>query len=79
MKSDNYTVWTPAELAEFLRVNKKTVYDYLKRPGIPGVTKINRQYRILREPFLSAWAQGSLTGEEENRCKSLQSSTEVQR
>jgi excisionase family DNA binding protein len=79
MNTNDYEVWTPAEAAKVLRVNVKTLYDYLKQPGIPGVTKIGRQYRILSGPFLTAWANGSLKTKEEDWCKSLQSSTEVQR
>ena len=64
MKHDE-EVWTVAEAAEILRVNKKTLYDLFKTQQVAGVARFGRQYRILCEPFMAAWKAGSLTSEEQ--------------
>lgn len=47
-------VLTVDELAVFLRLNRKTVYDALARGEIPGARRIGGSYRILREAVI-AW------------------------
>lgn len=42
-------IWmTTEETAEYLRLHKHTVYDYIKRKKIPAV-KFGRHYRIPKE------------------------------
>ena len=52
------SVLTVDELAELLRVNRKTVYDALSRGDIPGARRIGATYRILRDAVLEWLASG---------------------
>lgn len=52
------SVLTVDELAELLRVNRKTVYDALARGDIPGARRIGATYRILRDAVLVWLASG---------------------
>lgn len=47
---------TVDELARFLRVNRNTLYDDIKRKRIPGVKRIGRQFRINRDAVIQ-WLQ----------------------
>lgn len=53
-------VWSIPEAAALLEVNEKTLYVLVRHNPIPGVAKIGRQWRILRDPFLEAWAKGDI-------------------
>lgn len=66
--NDQDTVWSAREAAAFLKINIKTFYEFLKQSNIPGVIRVGRTYRILRGPFLDAWASGTL-GEQESSSK----------
>ena len=57
-------VWSACDAAAYLKINIKTLYDFLKRPHVPGVLRVGRKYRILKEPFLQAWASGAIRNEE---------------
>ena len=54
-------VMTPDELAAFLRLNRKTVYELLARRAIPGSRRIGRRYRIARDAVLD-WLRGQDRG-----------------
>lgn len=51
-------VLTVDELATLLRLNRKTVYDALKRGEIPGVRRLAGRYRIHRDTVLGWLSQG---------------------
>ena len=51
-------VLTVDELAALLRLNRKTVYDALKRGEIPGVRLVAGRYRIHRDTVLAWLSQG---------------------
>jgi excisionase family DNA binding protein len=51
-------ILTVDELAVFLRVNRKTVYDALARGEIPGARRIGGRYRVLRDAVLEWLASG---------------------
>ena len=44
------------ELAELLRVNRKTVYEAASRDEIPGIVRLGRVIRFRRKAVL-AWAE----------------------
>jgi len=50
-------ILTVDELAQLLRINRKTTYDALARGEIPGVRRIGRTYRIHRDAVLQ-WLRG---------------------
>ena len=52
------SVLTVDELADLLRLNRKTVYDAIKAGEIPGVRRIGTRYRISRSAVLSWLAEG---------------------
>jgi excisionase family DNA binding protein len=54
---DNAVV-SPAELAAYLRVDTRVVYQMIGRQEIPGVRQVGRQYRIDRESVLKWLADG---------------------
>ena len=56
---DPAEVWTAAEAAVALKVDRKTLYALLNEKVVPGAAKIGRQWRILRRPFLNAWLSGN--------------------
>ena len=43
---------TAAAAAEYIRVNKKTLYEILERKELPGTRKIGRSYRISKRKLL---------------------------
>jgi excisionase family DNA binding protein len=45
-------ILTVDELAEFLRLNRKTVYEAVSRGEIPGVRRIGHTFRISRDAVL---------------------------
>ncbi|WP_437567930.1 helix-turn-helix domain-containing protein [Sorangium sp. So ce542] len=47
--------FTVEELAAYLRVSKKTVYDLIRDGEIPGVKRLKRILRIYR-PAVLEWA-----------------------
>ena len=49
---------TVEELADLVRVNRKTIYDALARGDIPGARRVGGTYRILRDAVLSWFASG---------------------
>lgn len=55
-----HDVWTAKQMAEFLNIHVKTLYEILRKQDVPGVARVGRSYRILKEPFLKAWIDGSL-------------------
>ena len=42
---------TPEEIATELKVNVRTVYDYIQRGKFPNVKNVGRSYRIRRKDF----------------------------
>ncbi len=46
------------EFAQLLRLNEKTVYDAIKRGGIPGARRVGRSIRIERAAALQWLACG---------------------
>jgi excisionase family DNA binding protein len=52
------TFITVDELAQLLRVNRKTVYEALSRAEIPGARRIGGTYRISRDAVLRWFASG---------------------
>ena len=44
--------YTPEEIAESLRVTRRTVYDWLKSGRLPGL-RVGRSWRINREALLA--------------------------
>lgn len=51
---------TAEEVAEALGVNRKTIYRMFAKKQIPGVIRVGRQYRVLREVFIEACREGRL-------------------
>ncbi|MGH7437445.1 MAG: helix-turn-helix domain-containing protein [Polyangiaceae bacterium] len=51
-------ILTVDELADLLRVNRKTLYDALSRGEIPGARRIGVTYRIHRDAVLTWLASG---------------------
>jgi excisionase family DNA binding protein len=49
---------TVEEAADFLRVNRKTLYEAVRLGTIPGVVRIGRNIRINRSTLLG-WVQGN--------------------
>jgi excisionase family DNA binding protein len=47
-------VLTVDEVAALLRVDRKTVYEMVKRGELPGVRRVGRTIRV-HEPSLVAW------------------------
>lgn len=45
-------VMTPEELADMLRVNRKTAYAAIARGDVPGVRRVGRAIRISRAAVL---------------------------
>ena len=54
---DAEAVLTVDELAELLRVNRKTVYEAYRRGEIPGGRRIGRSIRFARS-IVVAWLRG---------------------
>jgi excisionase family DNA binding protein len=52
----NREILTVDELADFLRLNRKTVYEAIDRGDIPGVRRIGESYRIHRATVLEWFA-----------------------
>ena len=46
------------ELAQLLRLNRKTVYTMIQRGEVPGVRRFGRTYRIHRDTVLGWLAEG---------------------
>ena len=55
-------VLTVDEVAALLRVNRKTVYDAIKRGQIPGVRRIGGTIRVSRDALLRWLADAPATG-----------------
>ncbi len=51
-------ILTVDELADLLRVNRKTLYDALSRGEIPGARRIGTTYRIYRDAVLTWLTSG---------------------
>jgi excisionase family DNA binding protein len=51
-------ILTATEVAELLRVNRKTLYEAVQRDQIPGVVRVGRILRFHREAVL-AWIRTS--------------------
>jgi len=63
------TVITVDELAELLRVDRKTIYSLIARSELPGVRRLGRAVRIHRDTVL-AWVeqgQGRVSRSRSNR------------
>jgi excisionase family DNA binding protein len=45
-------ILTVEELADFLRLNRKTVYEAVSRGEIPGVRRIGHTFRISRDAVM---------------------------
>jgi len=53
-------ILTADEVAQLLRLNRKTVYEALARGEIPGARRIGRTYRIARSALLEWLANGQV-------------------
>jgi len=60
-KADLPPILTVDELAGFLRLNRKTVYEALSRGEIPGVRRIGGTFRISRDSVLG-WMNRQVAG-----------------
>jgi excisionase family DNA binding protein len=60
-KADLPPILTVDELAGFLRLNRKTVYEALSRGEIPGVRRIGGTFRISRDSVLG-WMNRQVGG-----------------
>jgi excisionase family DNA binding protein len=60
-KADLPPILTVDELAGFLRLNRKTVYEALSRGEIPGVRRIGGTFRISRDSILG-WMNRQVAG-----------------
>ena len=49
---------TVDELADYLRLDRKAVYDAIRRGEIPGVRRIGKVYRISRHA-VTRWLAGT--------------------
>ena len=54
-------ILTVDELASFLRLNRKTVYEAVSRGEIPGVRRIGGAFRISRDSVL-VWLDRQVAG-----------------
>lgn len=54
-------ILTVEELASFLRLNRKTVYEAVSRGEIPGVRRIGGTFRISRDSVL-VWMDRQVAG-----------------
>ncbi len=64
--SDVSPLITIDELAEVLRVNRKTAYALVQQGGVPGVHRFGRAIRVHRETVLG-WLAGQDSGPRERR------------
>jgi excisionase family DNA binding protein len=53
-----HDVVTVDELADYLRLDRKAVYDAIRRGEIPGVRRIGKVYRISRHS-VTHWLAGT--------------------
>ncbi len=51
-------VMTVNEAADFLRVNRKTIYDAIGRGELPGARRVGRKIRLSRAALVAWLAQG---------------------
>ena len=58
---------TADEVAELLRVNRKTVYEAAKRGDIPGTIRLGRVLRFRRDEVLGWTGQGRAVPEGKGR------------
>lgn len=49
-----------AEVAKLLRVNRKTLYEAVRRDQIPGAVRVGRCLRFRRDELLGFLGQGRL-------------------
>ena len=52
-------IMTVEELADLLRLNRKTVYEAVSRGEIPGVRRIGHTFRISRDAVMQWLARSS--------------------
>lgn len=57
---DSSPVLTVEEAAELLRVDRKTLYDAVRRHEVPGVVRVGRAIRIGRAAFEN-WVAGGFS------------------
>ena len=50
-------VMTPDEVAALLRLNRKTIYDLIRRGELPGARRFGRSIRVSRDAVLD-WLRG---------------------
>ena len=62
-------VLTADELADFLSLNRKTIYEALARGEIPGARRIGRSFRIARDAVLEWLVTGQGSGLRSPRSK----------
>jgi excisionase family DNA binding protein len=55
---DEPTVLTVDELARLLRVDRKTIYELVRRGELPGVRRLGRSVRIHRATVLAWLSEG---------------------
>ena len=55
---DEPTVLTVDEVARVLRVDRKTIYELIRRGELPGVRRLGRSVRIHRPTVLAWLAEG---------------------
>jgi excisionase family DNA binding protein len=58
-------LWTTDDVAHYLKVTRRTVYDLVKRHGLPALRPGGRLFRF-RPAAVEAWAQREQTLETES-------------
>jgi len=58
---------TVEEMAQLLRVSKKTIYDLIKLGQIPGCKRVGKQFRFLRSAVLGFFEGQGCVPERERR------------
>jgi len=56
LKVENQNLLTTTEVAQYLKINKNTVYHLARSGKVPAI-KVGKQWRFNREQ-LDAWMQG---------------------
>ncbi len=62
-------IMTVDECAKYLRVNRKTIYDAVKRGELPGAQSIRGTIRIHRETVLAWFATGEAPAKQRKRTR----------
>ncbi len=68
-ESELHEVMTVDEAAAYLRVNRKTIYDAVKRNEMPGAQWFGRAIRIRKEEVINSFVTGMLPAKQRKRTR----------